>query len=403
MIRTPSQTPRLLGIFAVTQIISWGSLYYAFSVLSSSIQKELNVSWELVLGAFTASVLVSGFAAPLVGMAIDRWGGRPVMAVGSLLSGLGCLVLSVVTGPGLLFFGWVLIGLGMAGTLYDAAFATIVRTDERRARRTISLLTLFGGLASTAFWPLSTWLLGLVGWHGTYQIFGAAHLLLCLPLHLFLPEPTKPVSSSLVKVESGGKASILIDTVKMRDFWLLALAFSANSFIFAALAIQMIPLLEAWKHSPLEILWMTALVGPMQVLGRVVELALEGKFAIQKVGLVPFLLLPISFFGLWLFGSQSWMVFLFCGFYGVSNGLMTIVRGVIPKEQFDPAHYGLVSGLLSGFGVFFRAVGPLVLGLIVEYSTDPRGATFFLLLVALVSLGFFGLASFHRRVANLGS
>lgn len=402
LIRSPSRTPRLLGIFAVTQILSWGSLYYAFSVLSSSIQKELNLSWELVFGAFTASVLVSGLAAPLVGTAIDRWGGRPVMGVGSLLSGLGCLMLSAASGPDLLFLGWVVIGLGMAGTLYEAAFATIVRTDEKRARRTISLLTLFGGLASTAFWPLSAWLLGAAGWHGTYQIFGAAHLLVCLPLHLLLPDPANPGRVPAPKTEPAGKASLLFDTLKRKDFWLLALAFSANSFIFAALAIQLIPLLQAWRHSTAEILWMTALIGPMQVLGRVVELALEGRFDIHKVGLAPFLLLPVSFLGLWLFGAMAWMVVLFCCFYGISNGLMTIVRGVIPKERFDPAHYGLVSGLLSGFGLFFRAVGPLVFGLIVAHSPNPGGATLFLLAVAVISFLFFGLAVLSRKTASYG-
>ena len=69
-------------------------------------------------------------------------------------------------------------------TTYDAAFAALAHIVPHNTRRAISYLTLFGGLASTAFWPLGHWLSARYGWHATLLIYAALHLLVCLPIHL---------------------------------------------------------------------------------------------------------------------------------------------------------------------------------------------------------------------------
>lgn len=83
-----------IGILAVTQIISWGSLYYAFSILAPAIRSELRLSPTVLYGAFSGSILMAGLAAAPVGMTIDRIGGRWVMASGSLVCGVGLVWLS---------------------------------------------------------------------------------------------------------------------------------------------------------------------------------------------------------------------------------------------------------------------------------------------------------------------
>jgi len=69
------------------------------------------------------------------------------------------------------------------GREYDAAFAALVQVAPSRGRRCISYLTLFGGFASSIFWPIGHALNGAVGWRHTLLIFAAINLLVCLPLH----------------------------------------------------------------------------------------------------------------------------------------------------------------------------------------------------------------------------
>ena len=74
--------------------------------------------------------------------------------------------------------------LGQA-TLYDAAFAALVQVTPTRGRRAISYLTLFGGFASTVFWPIGYALNASVGWRTTLLASAAVNLLVCMPLHWF--------------------------------------------------------------------------------------------------------------------------------------------------------------------------------------------------------------------------
>ncbi|HEX7986066.1 MAG TPA: MFS transporter, partial [Duganella sp.] len=177
---------RTIGILAFTQIATWGSVYYAFAIVAPAIGQQLGMRAELVYGAFSWSLLVSGLVATPAGILLDRYGGQWIMALGSLLCGAGLVWLSRATGTLSYFGAWTLLGVAMALTMYEAAFATINRKFHFDSRQAISTLTLFGGFSSTVFWPLTLKLSALIGWRDTYFWYGVAQLLLCLPLHLML-------------------------------------------------------------------------------------------------------------------------------------------------------------------------------------------------------------------------
>ncbi len=68
----------------------------------------------------------------------------------------------------------MVLGAGLGASLYDPAFATLGRIFGAGARRPITLLTLAGGFASTVGWPATHFLIGAVGWRGTYVVYAAA-------------------------------------------------------------------------------------------------------------------------------------------------------------------------------------------------------------------------------------
>src|SRR5256714_2567784 len=113
---------RLVPSLGVTQIVSWGALYYSIAVLGASMRAELGLSAAELFGAYSLSLLVSAMAAPLAGRAIDRHGGRRVMSVGSVTAALALFALAHVHSTTALYAAWALAGVAMAMTLYDAAF-----------------------------------------------------------------------------------------------------------------------------------------------------------------------------------------------------------------------------------------------------------------------------------------
>ena len=127
-----------------------------------------------------------GIGCAAVGRAIERNGGRAVLSVGALLCAVG--LAGLAASPSLIFYiaAWIVIGLGMAASLYDAAFSTLGRIYGDDARQAITAITLFGGLASTACWPLSAYLNAELGWRGACLIYAGWHLFIAAPAFFFV-------------------------------------------------------------------------------------------------------------------------------------------------------------------------------------------------------------------------
>lgn len=379
-----------LAILAVTQVVSWGTLYYAFAIVARDIERALGLRPELVFGAFSWCLLVAGLAATPAGILIDRHGGRLVMAAGSLLCGTGFVLLGRAQGVAGYFLAWTVLGVAMTGVLYEAAFATITHLFGAGARRAISTLTLFGGFASTVFWPLTLKINTLAGWRDTYWYYGLLQLLLCLPLHLLLAtRPADPVHGA---PRAAGADFSLRQALRHPAFWTLALAFSCNSFIFSALSVHLIPILHALGHPLSTVVLMAALIGPMQVAGRVAEMAFGRHLPPQTVGKLCFALLPGALLALLFYGTHQTAMALFCILYGLSNGILTIVRGTVPQRLFGARHYGAISGALSGPSLLAKATGPLAVAAVLQAHAAPALLFSILLALSLASLAFFLLA-----------
>ena len=370
---------RTIGILACTQIISWGSLYYAFSIVAPSIQRELGWSTTLVYGAYSWSLLVAGLVATPVGILLDRHGGQLVMGAGSIVCGIGFLLLAESRSPETYVAAWTLLGIAMGLTLYEAAFATINRRFAASGRQAISNLTLFAGFASTIFWPLTQALDTALGWRNCYLWYGAVQLLACLPLHLMLgrerARPPRPV-------HAGARGHTLAEALRHPAFWKLALAFSANIFVFSALSVHLIPLLQTMGHSARVAVFVAMLIGPMQVAGRVLERTVGRHTAPQVVGRFCFSALPAALAALILFDSHLWAVSFFCILYGLSNGVITIVRGTLPQAMFGSENYGAISGAMAGPALLAKASGPILAAWVLGRDAAP----------GLLLAGLFGVA-----------
>jgi len=377
----------------VAQIVSWGTLFYAIGVLGAPMRDALGIGDVALFGSFTAGLFVSGLAAPAVGRRIDAHGGRGVLAFGSITGALACVVLGSATRPWHMVAGWLLAGVAMAACLYDPAFATLHAASRRSYRRAVTVLTLFGGFASTVFWPLSQYLLDTIGWRAAFHVYAAIHLALCLPLHVLLtPRPHAEAPASDDAVATAEPPAPHPDT-----FAWLAAAFSLAAFLSTALAAHLIGLLTAGGLASRDAVLVGSLIGPMQVTGRLMEMAIGPRMQARAVGYLAFGLMALALV-LLLFVGPLWILALaFALVYGWSNGVMTIVRGTVPAELFGARGYGELLGRLARPAFIAKAIAPVALTFLFFADPDRRVAE-----AALAVGGAAGLFAFWRAARRRG-
>lgn len=353
-----------VAAMSFAQLVSWGSLFYTFSLLMPSIERDLGLGRVEVSGAFSAGLLASGLAGLPVGRWIERGHGRVVMTGGSALAGLLLLAHARVDSVAALYAVWVGLGLAMSAIFYEPAFAIMIRRWPADFRRPLIAMTLLGGLASTAFIPLSAWLIGQLGWRSSCMVLGALHLLICLPIHaVFLRG--EPLPRPALKQGADGNMA--------RETSLRALSTSATfllvsgcviglSLLSAALSAHMVPLLS---ERGLPMAWAIAIpasIGVMQVLGRLVLLALEGRLDPQRLDRTIPLLLPASLLILLAGNGSIGAALAFALCFGVGNGLITIVKATAIASYVSRERVAALTGLQNLPVAVARAVGPVMMG-----------------------------------------
>src|SRR3954451_11065941 len=90
---------RAVSVLGVTQIISWGAIYYTPVLIVPLIAREHGWAIAFGMGGFSVGRLAAGLVSPLVGRSIDRFGGHVVMTLGSLIGAIGLVLITFAAHP----------------------------------------------------------------------------------------------------------------------------------------------------------------------------------------------------------------------------------------------------------------------------------------------------------------
>jgi MFS family permease len=360
---------RAVPVLGVTQIISWGTIFYTPVLIVPLIAAEHGWSISFAMGGFSVGLLTAGLVSPYVGRAIDRFGGHVTMTIGSLVGALG-LALIVHAGNPVAYYGvWMVLGVAMAMNLYDSAFATLGRIFGAAARRPITALTLAGGFASTVSWPATHVLLEAVGWRGTYLVYAALLACISAPLHALALPRSRPDATVPAHGESKAPAKVL--PAHGLTFALVASAFAAYAFVPSGLSAHLLAIFGRSGIDAGTVVWIGALFGPAQVGARLIEFAFGRDLHPLWVARGALTALLCAFTMLALFGISAPAAAAFALMFGGANGLVTIARGAVPLTLFGASGYGRLMGRLAGPFLLVQSAAPLVMAFVVERTSDP--------------------------------
>jgi MFS family permease len=365
---------RAVAVLSVGQIVNWAALYYAFSSFVLPMQQALGWSKPALMGAFTLGLAVWGLSTVPAGAAIDRGYGGHVLAGGSALGGIGFLLWSQVDAPWMLYAAWCVLGVAMAMTLYEPAFAVLTRRYPTRFRDGITTLTLVGGFATTLSFPATTWLLHAFDWRTALAIIGAVLLFVIAPLHAIALRGDDGLAIDKEKVAAGSAAAAptaasMADALRCGAFWLLAVTFACYSFAAAALWANVVPALSSKGLSETDVLAVLVWVGPTQVASRFLIKLAGNRLSPRGVGFVVYAMQAVAFLTFALASNTTGLI-AFAMLFGAASGLAAVVRGSLVPEYFGRRHIGRIGGALSSLGVWARALAPIGAAMLLSWPMD---------------------------------
>lgn len=389
----------IVWLLGATQIIGYGTLYYSFAILAEDIAQSFDWQLSWLYGSFSLALLAGGIVAPMVGRRIDRHGGGVVMALGSVGAAVTLLVAGLA--PNSIVFTIAIIATQIAAALvlYDAAFAVLAQTTGTEARLRITHLTLIAGFASTIFWPLTSWLHGLIGWREIFLVFALLNIVVCAPMHLLIAlQHRRAVAAAALLADDLPVAMddvVLSPELQRRMLWLVTIGFALAGFTLAALLNQMVPLLGSLGLGTSALI-VSMLFGPAQVLVRFVNMLIGLKRHPMAATLIALGLMPVAL--LILIVSAPWAIgaVVFALMLGFSSGLKSIVQGTLPLALFGTASYGARLGWMAFARQGLAAASPFVLA----WLSENIGPTYALVILAGIAclglLAMLEVARLHR-------
>ena len=358
---------------------------FAFSSTLSIFLKPITEELGVTRGAFslirTFEIGVAALIVPLLGSWIDRYGGRGILVLGVLMEGAGLLLSSLVQ----TFWQFVLVrcSLVIAGEALLGSLVINVAIAQwfvRKRGRAMAIANLGTGVAKLAIPLFAAYLFVLIGWRGTWAVFGLiAPALVVLPALIFvrrrpedmglLPDGEKPsgqdeTARTPVAISSAAKTDSPVpepswtrsEVLRHPTFWLLVLTFGIASVGIAGLNLHIFSFVTDIGYSPLVAASFMSTIALTQLATTLVWGTMADKFDIRKVSFIQF---AIQGVGLVLMISSSDIRLVYAGFFLYGSGLAGsfVLREVIWANFFGRASLGKVRGLSLFFSHLFAASG----------------------------------------------
>ncbi len=344
------------SLVGLQQIVCWGTLTYAAAVFAPAMAQACGISIASVMTAYGAGLLTNAIAAPALTRWVLRVGALVPAMVGLGLLMLACVLLSQAMHWTSLVAGFMVAGVAMALTQYDFAFLTVKLYLPNQARRVITMITFYGALASTIMWPAALLLSARLGPQMAWIALGLISVLLSLPAVLLayrqridLPE-TEAEPSSGPDTAAPFQASSRWVLLGLIGFLLIGSGLVAN-----------LPLVLTQMHTPSgQTAWILSLFGIGQLFSRALDFAAGRWLSTRATVLTSSACLVVALALMALSSNHTATAAAFVFLLGCGNGLVTILRGVLPQQLFSGERFVHLSGQLARYGALGRALMPML-------------------------------------------
>lgn len=377
MKRTSYYGWHILAVLAITETLSYGMLIYAFSVFVVPLEQHFGWSRTLITAGVTAAQIVAGVLAWPIGVWLDKHGARWLMTAAALWAAVWFVVWSYAVTPRQHIVVWVMLGVAMAGLLYEPAFVVVANWFAQKRSTALTVLTFVTGFSIIIATPVTEWLIRQYDWQVTARVFAVLMIVVVAPLHaIWLRRAPHDVGQHVDGIATTSDAAVMGTAVPVvqvwsvlrdRDFWVLTVAFLASTGALVVVLQTLVPHLIDQGYTPAHAAWYAAAIGVLALPSRLLFTPLGAYVSryiiatvlcvMQSFALVALVVLP-----------AGWNVWGCVVLFGLSFGAITPARASLFAERYGVATYGAISGVLALILTLARAAMPLFVEFLRSYN-----------------------------------
>ena len=368
-----------------------GSGVFAFSLFVRPLEASLGWGRGQVMAGFTVFYATMGFASPLAGRFVDRYGARPVIAAGALMMGLGFVIVSRISDLSLFYLGYVIIGVGAAFMGPVPCSAIISYWFKRKRGTALGLMAAGIGAGGVVVAPFIGYMLSHFDWRMAYFSLGVLIMAITIPLALIFirtrpsemglfpdgeKSPTIEAVSATAHREEG-RGSTLKEASHTRTFWFIAIAFTCYAFGSMGAVQASVPFLEDIGYPTATAAVALGAIGFGSAVGKILfgwlcdKMAPNHAFVIGTVFLLAGVLILLTVNA----DSPLIIIWMYALLLGLGVGAWLPTLSMLASTRFGLLHYGSVFGALNLCLSLGTALGPLFAGMMHD-ATDSYLATF---------------------------
>lgn len=378
--------------------------FYTIGMFAPELSEAFGWSFAAMMGSIGVQSAAVMLVSPMAGMAVDRYGARPVALISLFLFGLCFMSLSLSNGSLMLYYAqWAVMSVLGAGTL-SATWTRVVNGwfDKNRGLA-LGLASTGTGITGFLIKPYTAWLIEEFGWRQAFVAVGALPILVGIPVIFWLfRENHAPVVvdagddvADEARDEKGAAPMVeeigltLKEALRGRHFWILALAFFLIAFALTAPTPNLENILKTAGFSLIEVGAITASFGLAVIAGRIVGGWLLDRFFAPACAFV-ILIIPAA--GCWILSGNvisREMATLSVIALGFGAGFEFDLLAFLIAKYFGQRNYGAIYGCFYTVIALGGGLGPVVYG----YMFDRLGGYELALTMGSVSiiLGAFAL------------